>query len=301
MKKLFLLLLLWPFLAEGQNYLREHTGVTIGLTANFGSHINAVGINAGAYYTDYFFQVNAGSTIYFYGKGYGGRTNFWESRNHVGLVLLGGKKQMPVDFQFDGLNHQTNYNLGLGYNYIWYFDNIGTSQRSGGFAIHIKNFTFYHENDVFAGNADDRYRTGHFYLSYRDSSFKLGTGIAIWTGETRNGKRIRENHGKMANGYKIIDNLPYGKTSHGNGYVSFVYNLPYQQNAHLRLGIDSEHFRHAIQNRLVHDLIFLPKGIDRNSCHYPRLDKFGFATFEKEEVRPSVFYTQFGINENWSN
>ena len=59
--------------------------------------------------------------------------------------------------------------------------------------------------------------------------------------------------------------------------------------------------RHAIQNRLIHDMLLLPAKMNKTSYHYPRLDINGCPTFEKETVRPSKLYTQFGINENWSN
>ena len=301
MKISSLFLFLFPCLLYSQSYVKDHTGVKVGLTINLGSHINAVGVNFNAYYTDYFFQFNAGSTFYFYGKGYGNRIDFWENRNSLGLVLLAGKRQTVRDFQFDGLNHQTNYDLGLAYNYLWYFDNTGTSQRSGGFGIHIKNISLYHENDVFAGDAKDRFRTGHFLISYKLENFKIGAGLAIWTGETVNGVKVNCTGPKMRKGYKSLEDLPYGKTSHGNSYISMVTNLPYQQNMHLRIGMDNEHIRHAVQNRLIHDMLILPAKMERTSYHYPRLDIYGCPTFEKETVRPTKFYTQFGMNENWSN
>ena len=301
MKKTLLMILFLPFLSIGQNYILDHTGAKLGVSLNFGSHINAIGLSLNAYYTDYFFQVNAGSSLQFNFTGYGGRKKFWESRNHAGLVLLAGKRNSVVDFQFDGLNHQTKFNYGVAYNYIWYFDNIKTSQRSGGFGIHVKNISLYHENDVFSGDAKDRFRTGHFLISYKMENFKFGAGLSIWTGETANGVKVNFAGRKMRKGYKSLEDLPFGKTSHGNSYISMVSNLPFQQNLHLRIGVDSEHIRHVVQNRLIHDMLILPSKLDRTSYHYPQLDVFGCPTFEKENVRPSVFYTQFGLNENWSD
>lgn len=301
MKKGLIVIFFLPLLVFGQNYIKDHTGVKLGIALNLGSHINTVGLNLNAYYTDYFFQFNAGSTIYFYFNGYGNRKRFWENRNALGLVLLAGKRQSVVDFQMDGLNHQTKYDYGLAYNYLWYFDNIGTSQRSGAFALHIKNISLYHENDVFAGSAEDRFRTGHFFISYKLENFKLGAGLAIWTGETINAPRIDVTTPKMRKGYKSLEDMPFGRTSHGNAYFSMVTNLPYQQNIHFRIGMDSEQIRHAVQNRFIHDLLFLPKKAKNTSYHYPRLDEEGCPAFEKSTARPAKFYTQFGMNENWSN
>ena len=304
LKLLGIILLLLPNLSFGQNYFKDHFGATAGVVLDFGSHINAVGINLKGYYIDYFFQANVSSTIYFYGNGYGGRKKYWENRNALGLVLLAGKKEMDVDFQLDGLNHQTPYNLGLGYNYVWYRDNAGTSQNSGGFAFHIKNVSVYHENDVFGGQAKDRFRTGHFYVTYRQENFKLGMGINLWTGESSGARWEKIHLEKTPHGFKILEDLPYGKTSHGNLYGTFIYNLPYGQDIHLKLGVDSENVRHAIQNRLIHDMFILPgftKLINRVTPHYPRLDENGCPVFNKEDVRPSKVFFQFGMNENWSN
>jgi hypothetical protein len=131
MHKNLYIILLFPFALHGQDYFKDHFGGTVGLTVNFGTHINAVGINLKGYYTDYFAQLNGTTTFYFYGKSIGNRNKYWESRNTIGLILLAGQKQMEVDFLLDGLNHQTKYNYGLGYNYVLYFDNAGTSQNSG--------------------------------------------------------------------------------------------------------------------------------------------------------------------------
>ncbi len=293
-----------PLSVVGQNYFREHFGATAGIAINLGSHVNAVGLNLKTYYTDYFFQINATSTIYFNGSSYGGRKRFVESRNAVGAVLLGGKKDMTPDFQLDGLNHQTNYNLGIGYNYVWYVDNAGTSQNSGGFGFHIKNVSIYHENDVFGGRAKDRFRTGHFYISYREKYFKLGMGFSLWTGETSGAKWEKIHLDKAPNGFKILEGLPYGKTSHGNFYGSFIYDLPYGQDIHLKVGVDSENTRHFVQNRLIHDMLLIPgynKISKRVTPHYPRLDESGCPVFNRKDTRKARPYLQFGMNENWSN
>lgn len=301
MRLILIFSLLLAYSVKAQSYFQEHFGGTAGIVFNLGSHTNSVGLNLRGYHTDFFYQVNAGSTFYFYKKGLGKRINYWESRNSLGLVLLAGKKEMTRDFQLDGLNHQTNYNLGAGYNYLWYFDNIGTSQRSGGFGFHVKNISVYHENDVFGGQGKDRYRTAHFYASYRSDEFKVGAGFNLWTGETKGARWEKMTSKKAPNGFKILENLPYGKTSHGIAYGAFVYNLPYGQDVHLRLGVDSDNIRHAIQNRLIHDMIFMPIKMKNTTPHYPRLDEFGCPVFDKEGVRDLKFYMQFGMNENWSN
>jgi hypothetical protein len=301
MRMIYVIFILLSSNALSQNYLKDHLGGSIGLVVNFGTHTNTIGFNFKGYYTDYFYQVNASSSIYFHGKNYGGRNMFWENRNSAGLVLLGGKKQMTPDFLLDGLNHQTSYNFGVGYNYLWYFDKVGTSQMSGGFGLHIKSLSLYQENDVFGGHGRDRFRSGHVAVSYRTENWRYAAGVSIWTGETRGSKWEKVEWEDCPYGFRVLEDLPYGKTSHGILYGSVSHNLPYNQIATFRLGIDSEQVRNGLQNRLVHDLIFLPKRFKRDTPHYPRLDAYGCPTFEKELRKKDKIYFQFGANGNWSD
>ena len=301
MKKIFLLLFLIPFSSFEQTFKAEKVGISIGILFNVGTQVKNVGISFNSYYHDYFYQINAGSTFTFNLTSYGKRKNFWESRNSLGVILLGGKKEMTPDFQLNGLLHNSSYNYGLGYNYIWYFDNSKTSQLSGGWAVHLKSFSLLLENDIFGGQGKDRFRTGHLTMNYRLKDFKLTTGLNIWTGETANSIWNKEAFDKCPSGYRELESLPYGKTSHGILYGGISYNLGYGQYTTMRIGVDSEKIRHAFQNRLMHDLIFLPKKIERKTPHYPRLDDFGCPVFEDSLVRKSKFYFQLGVNENWSN
>jgi hypothetical protein len=298
MRSTLLILFFLPFFGFGQSYFKDHFGGSIGLVANIGTHVNSIGLNVNGYHSDNFYQFNLGTTFYLHQSSYGGRKYFWENRNAAGIVLLAGKKERNIDFEFDGLNHQTQSNYGLGFNYLFYFDKKGTSQASGGFALHLKNTSIYHENDVFAGTAKDRFRTGHFRVSYLYNDFKFATGINLWTGESRGVYWQKITFDGCPAGFKILEDTPYGRTAHGNLYASVLYNLPYRQNVHLKIGIDSEHIRHIFQNRMIHDF---GRFVGRSAPHYPRLDKNGCPTFEKSLVRKDKLFLQFGTNDNWSN
>ena len=108
MKILLVLFLIFSFNSSGQNYLKDHFGGRIGIYFNVGSHVNSIGLNVNAYYTDYFYQVNIGTSIALNQMSYGNRLNFIESRNSLGIILLAGKRNQSVDFEMDGLNHQTS-------------------------------------------------------------------------------------------------------------------------------------------------------------------------------------------------
>jgi hypothetical protein len=288
--------------AFAQSFRNENFGATVGAVFTMGTHVRSVGISLNAFYTDYFFQLNGGTTLRYNLYSYGKRTRFAENRNHVGLILLAGKKESVTDFELDGLYHNTSYNYALGYNYLWYFDRAGTSQRSGGWSAHVRNFAVLLENDVFGGQAKDRFRTGHLAVVYRTTEYKIGGGMYIWTGETAKSHWDKIEMESCPSGFRTLDELPFGKTSHGNVYGTFRYRIPfYGQAAGMRIGIDSEHVRHYVQNRISHDLIFLPKKIKRNTPHYPRLDENGCPVFSKEETRRDRFYFQLDANENWGN
>lgn len=301
MRFLFFVLPFFVMNGFSQTVSFDHFGASAGLILNFGTHVNSIGFSVKGYYTDYFYQINTGSSITCNLTSYGSRKKYWESRSFIGGVLLGGRKDNTIDFQLDGLTHQTIYRNGIGYNYIWYFDNSGTSQLSGGFGLMINKLSILFENDLFAGQGKDRFRTGHILITYRNRESKFGTGVYLWTGETNGSTWEKIASKKNPYGYKKLSDLPYGKTSHGILYGSVNYNLGYGQTAYFKTGIDSEQIRHIVQNRLIHDLIFLPNSVKHNTPHYPRLNSEGLPVFNKKEIRKNKFYLQTGFNENWSN
>lgn len=301
MRMLFLSIFLLAGSANAQNYFSEHFGGSVGVVLNLGTHVDAVGINVKGYYTDYFVQLNTGTTFSFHPKSYGGRANFWESRTVFGAVLLGGKREQAINPMLDGLNHQTPYNLGIAYNFILYYDNVNTTQTSGAWGFHINRFSIMHENDFFGGRGEDRYRTGIAMINYRYQDWQFSAGLYIWTGDSRHGRWEKLSMKNCPNGFCILEDQPYGKTSHGIMYGSVTRHFDYGQNATMRIGVDSEHFRHAFQNRTFHDIFFLPQGLfKRSTPHYPRLDEHGCPTFDKENVRKDRFYFQLNANDNWS-
>lgn len=278
-----------------------HFGFSAGMVINIGTHVNTFGAVANFYYSDFFYQLNAQSQFKFNFKSYGGRSMFWENRNALGIVLLAGKRNITPDFQLDALNHQTRFSKGIAYNYIWYFDQAATSQRSGAWALHINHFFIAHENDVFGAQSKDRFRTAILHLSYRYEEWKFFTNLFIWTGETRESKWDKTPLPGAPNGYRDLSPLPYGKTSHGIWSFGVTRHLMYNQTVGLKTGIDSEHIRHAVQNKFAHDLILFPKSFPRNTPHYPRLDQDGMPVFNKEKARKSRLFLEVNMNEIYSN
>jgi hypothetical protein len=276
-------------------------GIQAGFIMNIGSHVNSVGANLGFYYTDFFYQFNVHSQLKFNATSYGNRLNFWESRTAVGMVLLAGKKDVEPDFQIDGLSHQTKFSQGVAYNYLFFFDQAKTSQRSGAWAIHINYFTLALENDVFGNQQKDRFRTHIMQATYRHQEWKVFTNLFLWTGETAKSFWDKTPMFKAPSGVRRLNELPYGKTSHGIISFGASKQMAFDQVITLKVGYDSEETRHIVQNRVGHDLIFLPKSVKRNTPHYPRLNEEGMPVYEKKDVRKNQLFYQFNMNEIWSN
>jgi len=277
--------------------LGQFIGFHIGFLLSFGTHELSLGFQTKSYLGFEYAQLNVGHSILWKLYSLGDRRFFLENRTYGGLCLMAGPDRSPIDFELDGLAHQTHKNYAVSFNYLLYFDRVGTSQLSGAFGLYIKNISIRFENDVFGGQARDRFRTGIVHVTYRTNENKISAGLYLWTGETKGSfweKSVKTK--KMPNGYRILEELPYGKTSHGIAYLGLHHRLANWNVAHIKIGTDSEQTRHFFQNRLIHDLIFLPKNMERHTPHYPRLDQNGCMVFDKKDIRKTRYYLQAGLN-----
>lgn len=286
----------------------QRVGFQIGSTLVFGSKVNAIGLNINAYYTDFFYQLNLSNNTKIAFTSYGNRKQYIENRFAGGLILLAGKKTQTEDFQLDALIQNTKYDYALGFNYILYNDNIGTSQLSGAWSITLKKTAILFENDVFGGQARDRFRSGIMQVNYRyRDNLKLFVNLYIWTGETKGSTWIKTPQPSCPNGYRSLEKLPFGKTSHGILSFGGHFTTNYMQQSYagefltLKGGLDSEQIRHFVQNRISHDLIFMPQFYKRNTPHYPRLNEEGKPIFNRKDRRKDRFYFQASLNDCWSD
>ena len=272
-----------------------HLGGQISLLIQVGSHQRAIGVEFNGFAQYQFIQLNGASSFQFYNLGLGNRRNFLENRTALGLVGFFGPKNQSIDWQLASWTKQSANDYAISYSSIWYFDTKKTSQRTGAFGLQIKKMSFYHENDAFAGIATDRYRTGDLLIQWSDSLVKIGLGLQIWTGETT-GVPKQFKPEKYSKPFKDISSLPFGKTSHGIVFSQFQYRTFYNQTLSAEMGIDSEEVRHIFQNRIFHDLPFLPKKYQNQTPHYPRLNNEGFPVFSKNESKIDRFYFSLGSN-----
>ncbi len=283
-----------------QSYQDKNWGARLGLVINIGTHTNQIGLKANVYANYAFAQINLENSSTFSLNNIGSRKKMWENRLAFGALLMGGTRDKDTSFIWGGLQHQTAYKNAIGYNYLWYRDNKQTSQNSGGWTIQSSGFQVFFENDIFAGTGRDKFRTGNLMLAYQYQDYNFNMGIKLWTGETRGSKWEKVHLDKCPSGFRILEDLPYGKTSHGIFSIGAQYKLPFGNYALAQIGIDSEQVRHVFQNRLSHDLILFPKSVERKTPHYPRLSEDGCAIFEKKDMRKNRFYGQIGTNSVWS-
>jgi hypothetical protein len=297
MRFLVFLTSFFAFTAVGQQWQEPHWGVKFSFMIGIGTHQTSVGIAANTYAAIPNAQLNAGATYRFFAKNLGDRCHFGEWRYTTGLVLMAGKRAGSINMDWDGALHQSRKPYSIGYAHIWYRDKVGTSQRSGTWNIGVNRVDIQFENDVFGGQAKDRFRTGNLVVSYRDSMHKMSLGFQMWTGETRHSKWDKTPGERMPSGYRDLTRLPYGNLNHGIFYVEYKQQFAWYQTFGLRAGVDSEQIRHIFQNRLSHDLILLPKSIERNTPHYPRLDILGEMVFNKKAARPALPYYKVFLND----
>lgn len=281
----------------GQNQSPLVFGSQFSVIYQLGTHQKSIGIRVSAFCQSYFFQVNGSSSLTFFPKSYGERRNFIQNKNEIGVVCFFGNKNQFLSNQLTVLTHQSRHDYSISFASIWYNDNARTSQRSGAFGIQVKKISLILENDAFAGIATDRFRTGFFHMKYKDSLFNIGSGIYIWTGETT-GVSVKRIPNSIDKKYKDISTLSYGRTSHGIWYLDGELSLANAQLFQMKVGVDSEEIRNTVQNRLFHDLPFLPRKYQRKTPHYPRLNKDGLPVFTAKEAKKIRHYFSVGFNEN---
>ena len=85
----------------------------------------------------------------------------------------------------------------------------------------------------------------------------------------------------------------YTNLSHGLLSAQFKWNVAYSQIVQANAGIDAEQVRDVVQNKLIHDMKFIPKKWQKNkNCHIPMLDDKGEPYLYKEgqKIKPARVY-----------
>lgn len=277
-------------------------GINVGIVAALGNKFDRLGFVVNGYYTKDAIQVNTAFRCYYNFKAIGPKKRYFEATSSIGLVVGYGSLTSDSSFFFNPVSNQTLRKNSLGYAFNFYFNNIGTSQQTGTISIEVDHFNIVAENDLFARPKLDRYRTGAFSILYQNNRYRGGINSSLFTGQM--GHKVEDANYPYSHLYKSDIDGKYTQNSHGLISAQFGYVGKHYQTYQGNIGLDAEKVRHAIQNRFIHDMIFLPKKWRRKSnAHIPMIDSEGNQYLFKEDqkikstslyfntfMNPSIFY-----------
>ena len=269
-------------------------GATVGLNICLGNKTDRLGVFAGAWIRYDFVQLNPGIRIYYNFKNLGPPGRYWEFDSYGGVLLAWGKRDSTYNQFITNVSNHTMRRFSFAYSYNIYCDGIKTSQKTGTFAIQFNKIELITENDLIGDNRD-RYRTAAATVRYRHESTIVGISMILWTGEK--GDRMVGADYPSRKGYKIQGR--FGQHSHGILCIQAQQHLGYGQNAQVSAGIDAEQIRHIVQNKIIHDWIFLPSRWVKNpSSHVPMLDTEGnmYLYQSGQKIRKPTPYFNVAVN-----
>lgn len=287
-------------LAQANTYYENNFGVNVGVQVCFGTHIQGIGIFTSAFYGKDFYQFNTSTRLSLNRKNIGQTKWHREFQIGIGTVVGIEKAARPTNYFLSLVSNQIGKKYSIGYGYKLYFDNKNTSQRTGVIGFQIDQLDIFHENDILATSGSDRYRTAGIYIGYRIDSTRIGVNTTLWHGNS-NSPLAKNNYDTSfaRYGYKDLSLTEHGRTSHGLISIQGEQSLQYGQIIRANFGIDSERVRNVIQNKIIHDMYFLPKKwIKTKNLHIPMLDENGNPYIYKQDqkLKNVRFFLQTGIN-----
>ena len=287
---------------HSQLYEQKNWGVNFGYVFALGNKFQRLGFTLQAYYFYNFAQVNTDLRFYYNLKNIGPDKSYGEIVTSAGLVLAYGGKQNYVNPFLGSVSNQTGYKNSVGYSFNAYFNKIKTKQQTGTIAIQVSDFSFLMENDILARKYLDRYRTGAILLQYQyGDKMQIAVNCSMWTGQM--GHERRDDKSFPYVGYIDTVDGVYTNCSHGLLSLQGKFNLGYGQNVQTNIGVDAEQVRNAVQNRLIHDMIIIPrKWFKPINCHIPMLDSEGNQYLYRPEQKiknPQFYYNIFSGANNF--
>jgi hypothetical protein len=200
------------------------------------------------------------------------------------------------------ISNQTSYINSVAYSYNVWLNKIKTSQVTGIIAIQVNHFSIITENDLLAKPMLDRFRTGAFLIQYQEAQFQYAVNCTLWTGKM--GSSVKNDSLYPGIGYINTADGIYCNTSHGLLSAQIKYANEYGQYLQANAGIDAEQVRNTVQNKLIHDMPFIPKKWNSSkNLHIPMLDTNGnqylyhndqkikkVSLFLNSYVSPHIFY-----------
>lgn len=284
--------------SHAQTIQYKYWGGSAGLLLSLGTKVNRVGIKINIY--GHIAQRIQGNLqwcgIYAFNS-YGPKIAHYEQQIGIGLSGTWGNYLLADSLAknpfLSPIGNQTRRPNSLSYAYLIYRDGVGMTQKSGMVALQFGKISFICENDLFAGQGRDRYRTGGFGIYYSQANYRLSLLNILFTPDPKGMPKVRDNaHYPARFGYIDFSQAKYATCSHGILALQAEYVLPFGQIVGLQSGIDSEKIRHIVQNKFIHDMPFIPKKWNRaRNPQMPMIDKVGkLYLFNKEQKVKSAHF-----------
>lgn len=284
--------------AQDLIYSDDSFGFNVGIHLSFGTHIQRAGVNLNFFYVNDHFQANSEVRAYFSFRNLGPRFIYPELVLSPGVVFAYGARRDYYNPFLSSVSNQTRYTSAVAYSYNAYFNKRKTTQQTGIIALAFGDFALLTENDILGHNYYDRFRTGAFLFryQYRDQ-FQAGVNCTLWTGKM--GRTVSDTASTRWHCYMDTVRGLYTKYSHGLLSAQVKYNVGYSQNVQLNAGVDAEQVRNFVQNKMIHDLAFLPrKWVKTNNCHMPMLNDEGGQYLDQpgQRIKPPRLYLNLFSN-----
>jgi len=284
---------------KNQNYK-----LSASIILNFGSTLNRIGLRINSDYRIKRLNIkNAVAYHYnFRSYGHGLSSQEWklDAHLHVGI----GDTLDLESFSYTQLDN-TGRRYAVGYGIHYYKDNRATSQTTGTLNFRINKFIAISENDILGNvNGLDQFRTGSFLIGWIDRTRIYTIKSILWTGQTRceGTKKIYDSAYPARWGYKDISSCRYGNKTHGILAAELLYKTDNYNMISAGLGIDSERVRNVIQNKLIHDMYFLPQLLVKTkNLHLPMYDDHSalYLYNKGQKLRDRSIYYSFNLNNGF--
>lgn len=289
-------------LLSQNTFSASSAGVNISLSLAWGTHFRRAGVAIQAYYINKGFQANSCVRAYYSFKSPGPLKLYPELVLSQGIVYAFGPERMYFNPFFSSVSNQTPYEHSIGYSYNAWFNTARTTQQTGIVALTFSGASLIAENDILGAPTLDRFRTGAFLLQYQYRDiYQAAISCALWTGQFGHKKDISVLSRFYNNCYMDTVGGRYTEISHGLLSLQVKYYAGYGHDIQGNAGVDAEQVRDFIQNRIIHNMAFIPDKWQRTkNCHIPMLDENGhiFLFEEGQKIRPPRPYLNFFSGAN---
>lgn len=287
----------FPINTLAQFYTSKNLGVNISVIASFGTHFQRFGIVFQGYGIYEKLQLNASLRLYHNYKNLGPKITYNEFNSSMGVLYAYGDEKDELNMFISPVSNQTNYTNAIAYSYNVWLNKNKTSQFTGTLALHFNRLSIISENDALAKKYLDRFRTGAILIQYQHQQYVYAISTIMWTGKLGSG--VRDDSGFKGVGYLNLENHIYGNLSHGLLSAQISYVDEFSQVYQINVGVDADQVRNVMQNKLIHDMPFIPKKWNKaGNLHFPMIDAEGnqYLYKSKQKIRPIKWLINSGLN-----